>query len=371
MIVTQSERPSWKNRAFAFYERNEAKLSLLFFFGGFLFDVVMLPGIEDHLAYVQQAAYLLFVGGILFYDFQWGQDSTLEFGPNWLRRAWAYRGLAEHFFLGTLFNIYSLFFLQSSSIFSSVIFVLLLIGVVIGNELESVRKSGVDTKVVLFAICLFCFFIVFVPLTLGFVGRLPFLLSLLCTLFFLALFHWMLSGRVSALVLRRRLLVPSGAVLLVFSGLYFLGWIPPVPLSAVKMGIYHRVEKRNGEYVLFSEKPGWEFWRRGDQSFMAQPGDKLFFFVSLFSPARFDDQVVLHWYWKNPKVGWESTDRIPMRVTGGREGGYRGTTSKSNFTEGDWKVAVETTDLREVARLYFNVTKVPADPARVLSEEVY
>ncbi|HRO67670.1 MAG TPA: DUF2914 domain-containing protein [Pseudobdellovibrionaceae bacterium] len=159
--------------------------------------------------------------------------------------------------------------------------------------------------------------------------------------------------------MRSALLLPGGTVLALFFAFYLLGWIPPVPLSVQEIGIYHKVEKKDGGYLVSQENPWWRFWRSGDQDFMAEPGDEIFVFVRIFSPSRFSDSVVLHWQFHDPREGWKTSDRIPMGISGGREGGYRGYASKKNYSDGEWRVLVETTDGREVGRLKFWVTKLP------------
>ena len=48
-----------------FYERNETKVDLGFFVGGFLFDIVTLSDIDDPLAILQQVVYLTLIFSIL------------------------------------------------------------------------------------------------------------------------------------------------------------------------------------------------------------------------------------------------------------------------------------------------------------------
>lgn len=364
---------SWKSKALAYYERHELRLSLAFFLGGFVFDVLTLSDIDDPISIAQQVAYILIMGFILCYDFVNGEEAELQSGPGFVKRFWAYRMLIFHFILGSLLSIYSLFFLKSASFFSSAVFVLFLLGMMVGNELKSVQKSGLDFKIALYVICVFCFFSMIIPILLGFVGMLPFLLSLIATAGFVWAMYKLLEGRVGTILLKRRLLAPGAIVALAFTVFYLVGWIPPVPLSATKMGVYHNIEKPAGDvYHLSHEKPWWKFWRSGDQDFYAQPGDKIFFFVSVFSPARFDDSVYLRWSQYHPKLGWQGTDRIPMRIVGGRKGGYRGFTTKQNFTPGEWRVSVETSDAREIGRMYFDVEAVEASAApRVFTVEEY
>lgn len=351
----------FRGRLLAFYEKHETKIDLLFFFGGFLFDVVMLPDLDETIGIVQQVVYLALIGAILLLEL------VLESRPDLVsarwNRVWQYRSIPTHFFLGTLFNIYSLFFLKSSSFFSSFLFVILLMGVIVANEMKSVRKSGVDVKMGLYIACLFCFFSVFFPLMLGQVGWLPFFLALVATILFLFFAKWLLKGKVPAQWIQRRVLFPGAIVVTAVFFLYQLGLIPPVPLSIKKIGVYHGIEKKEGDYRMLHEKPAWKFWQNGDQDFKAAPGDKIFLFASIYSPARFADTVVVHW-WQKDSRGWQSTDKIPMNITGGRHGGFRGLATKQNYTPGRWCVTVESNDGREIGRVYFTVeaAEAPATP---------
>ena len=55
----------------------------------------------------------------------------------------------------------------------------------------------------------------------------------------------------------------------------------------------------------------------------------------------------------------------PSISSAGAQQGFRGYGFKSNYQPGDWKVEVETTDGREIGRIYFVVENVPEGP-RVL-----
>jgi hypothetical protein len=75
----------------------------------------------------------------------------------------------------------------------------------------------------------------------------------------------------------------------------------------------------------------------------------------------------MRWYRKDAR-GWQLTDSIPINIVGGREQGFRGYGLKSNHQPGDWKVEVETTDGREIGRVYFRVESVPAAPRGFVTE---
>ena len=366
------ESPGWRARVRRTYERHELTWDLVFFAAGFVFDMIATrEGVDHAVMIVQQVTYLCVIGGILYADFlREARPDEMRFSPQ-LERLWAYRGLVLHFCLGTLMNLYSIFFTMSASLSSSALFVALLFGAVVLNELRAVRRRGVNIKVGLYVICVFCFWSLMIPLALGHVGLLPFLGSFAATLAVLAVFYFLLRRRLALAELWRPLLMPGLSVTACFLALYLAGLIPPVPIAAKKLGVYHQVEKRGDEYVLFHERPRWKFWQSGDQDFVAQPGDRVYVFVAVFSPARFDDTVFVRWLFRDEARGWKGADRIPIHITGGRKGGFRGFASKQNYPEGDSRVSLETRDGREIARLYFTVTKAGADPARVLMSETY
>ena len=243
----------------------------------------------------------------------------------------------------------------------------------VANELKSVQKSEINIKVGLYVICVFSFFSMLIPVILGFVGYVPFLLSLTLTGLCIYGVIRLLNKKIpdTQLVLRS-LGAPGVGVLALFLVFYMVGWIPPVPLSVQNMGVYHSVEKAGGDYILTHEKPWWKFWKTGDQNFRAEPGDKIHFFAQIYSPARFTDSVVLHWYYKDPRQGWLSTDRIPMHIAGGRKNGYRGYATKQNYSDGEYRISVETTDGREIGRIYFDVTKATEnDPSREFKKDIF
>ena len=152
---------------------------------------------------------------------------------------------------------------------------------------------------------------------------------------------------------------PFSLVLMGFLTLYLFRLIPPVPLSIPFIGVYHLVEKTESGYRLSDERPRWRFWDHGDQHFKAQPGDKIYVFFRIFSPAHFSDQVTMRWYWKPKASDWKLQDSIAIAIVGGRAQGFRGYGVKSNHQPGDWKVQVETTDGREIGRIYFNLESAP------------
>jgi hypothetical protein len=359
--------PSFFQRLKHRYERNEKTFDIAAFAGGFIFDIALIDRIDAWSTIIQQAAYLLLIAMILIQMFfvEGGpvRDTATMAAPK--RWYFEYRNALVHFLLGTLLNLYTLFFFKSASLFVSFAFMLVLAALLVANESKRLKAQfGLSLKFALFSLCLVSFCAGVVPVFVGTIGPFVFLLSMLVACIPLAVIyrriHIHAPDRVQQA--RRQILMPFGLVLVVFLSLYLVRLIPPVPLSLHFIGVYHNVERNEDVYKLSHERPFWRIWDNGDQKFLAQPGDRIFVYFRLFSPARFSDQVLMRWYWKDAAGSWKLQDSIPIKIIGGREKGFRGYGTKNNYQPGDWKLQVETTDEREIGRVYFEVEMGPQTP---------
>lgn len=344
----------YKNRFLKYYEENETKLDIIVFVGGFLFDIITMSDIDDPFSIFQQVVYLGIIFTILYHEilfrrFKWKP------GPKSIR-IWEYRTLILHFILGSLLSLYSLFYIKSASVLHSLLFLGVMLLVLCANELPGVKKSNISIKAGMFAICIFSFFSILFPIALGFVGWTPLGLAILATAgVFYGMYRMLFKKIPDNYSLAKVILAPGGSVIGLFLVFYVMGWIPPIPLSVVEQGIYHNVEKQNGEYLLSTEKPWWRFWQSGDQHFVARPGDKIFYYAQIYSPTRFQDQIFIQWSQKNHKGDWVAADKIPLQVVGGRKTGFRGFAFKSNYQPGEWRVHVLTTHGQEITQISFDV----------------
>jgi hypothetical protein len=354
-MINTSYPKNLKRRIIHFYETNETRLEIAFFVAGFIWDIVMMDNIDNLFSLTQQMVYLFIIATILHYEVLFRLHKWKP-SKKFISKVWNYRSLILHFLLGSLLSLYSLLYIKSSSFLSSLIFLLFMIVLLVANELPFLKNAKVSVKVGLFAICLFSFFSIIFPLIFGFVGWLPFGFSISTTVAFFYLQIKFLRKKISEdKILFQVIALPGLAIVCIFSLFYSLGWIPPVPISAKDQGIYHAVEKENGKYLLTTEKVWWKFWQSGDQYFKAREGDKIYYYVQIYSPTRFSDQVYIRWLFYDPKLGWQKTDRIPLQITGGRDAGFRASTYKSNYQPGDWRVVVETSMEHEITRLNFTV----------------
>jgi hypothetical protein len=364
--------PGGLHRLKLYFSSNERAVAAAFFAAGFVFDMLTLGRIDSWLNIGQQALYLaVIMTALLQMFFEQGGPSHDPGGMFVLKRwYYEYRSAIAHFLMGALLNLYAIFFFKSSSLLVSFAFLAFLVVLLLANESRRFKSLGLPTKFALLALCLLSYFAYLLPVLAGSIGLLMFLLSMLAgSLPLLGAGWWIRRSAPERFALaRRQILLPLGCVLIGFLGFYFFRLIPPVPLSIPFIGVYHAVERTEEGYRLSHERPQWRFWHHGDQQFRAQPGDKVFVFFRVFSPARFSDQVQMRWFWKPEGRGWALQDSIPINIVGGREQGFRGYGVKANYQPGPWKVQVETTDGREIGRVYFDLETAPEEPRFITTD---
>ena len=351
-----------------FIHRHKKWEPLVFFVCGFSFDALLLHRIDDPLMLTHQAIYLSLAATIIAWDLFF--DAGCATVPQWLLKVWTYREGILHFILGTLLNVYTIFYFKSGSILSSIIFLGLLAGLLFLNEVRPTHISKHVLRNALFSLCLISYLNIVVSIIIGSIGPWVFLTAVAVAGLILFAYSIFIARRIEARQVARNIRLPFLVVILTYTCLYLAKILPPVPLSLKHIGIYHDVTRVEGGYRLGSMKPNWKFWQSGDQDFKARAGDKLFCFVQIFSPTRFKDQLFVHWFFDDPKLGWTSSDSIALNVVGGRAEGYRGFASKSNYQPGDWRISIETKDGRELGRIGMTVSEDHEPTAPNLDYEI-
>lgn len=365
-----------KSQALLLQKKYDKFIPAAFFLSGFLFDILTLSQIDDLLTLIQQGIYITTL--FIFLYFRTLEHAALWTASERIAKIWQYNNEILHFIFGSLLSSYTLFYFVSGSLATSFAFLLFISSLLILNEWPKFQSQNLMVKYALLGLCLFSYLFVVVPIVLGFVGIVPFALSLLLGVLIIFLYYKILTKKsLDAKALLRSVLIPPATVAFLLMLFYLLKILPPIPLSAQYIGIYHDVEKvsvtqPNGEtrtdFILKYDRPKWKFWQNGAQTFTARTGDKIHCFVRVFAPGTFKDEFFFHWL-KKGRLGWESQDRIANTITGGRKEGFRGVAMKSNFEPGEWQVQIETSSGQEMGRLYFTVIPSSDTEPRVFNED--
>jgi hypothetical protein len=346
-------------------------LPVVFFFTGVTYDTITLTRIDRLLDNLILLFYLSLLGLLIILAGRADLAGAGAVGgpPAWLARARPYYPHAIQFLLGGLFSAYAIFYSQSASLTGTAVFFAVLVTFLVANEMFKDRLSNLRLLVGLYALVCFSFFTFFLPVLTGFMNMFVFLigaaLSLAVTLRVVELIYAGAPNRSTRDVVLTG--APAVVLIAVLVGFYFLHWIPPVPLSMKFAGVYHTIEKIDGRYRLSFEEGAWyQFWKRSDDPFHG-PGPA-YGFTAVFAPVALHTTIIHHWQYRSAgrsDRNFVTTDRIPMTIAGGREGGYRGYTTKSKLDPGEWRVDVETNDGRVIGRIGFHVVEAREEPGRL------
>ncbi|HLZ32411.1 MAG TPA: DUF2914 domain-containing protein [Nitrospira sp.] len=338
----------------------------VFFLSGVTYDSLTLTRIDRLLDNLLLLIYLLLLGVLIVLTGRLGiepapdrqQLATLSPFPRWLLRSRPYYPMASQFLLGGLFSAYAIFYSRSATLTSTAVFFAVVVIMLVANEFLRDRLSNLRLLVSLYALVCFGFFTFFLPVVTGHMNMFVFLAG--------AALSAAATFRVVQLVYRNNpdrsrreavgVTAPAFALIGLLVGFYFLNWIPPVPLSMKFGGIYHEVKKSGERFELSYEKQWYEVWKRSDTTFPAD--EPIYCFTAVFAPVALKTTVYHHWYFRpNGSKAFTHADKIPLNISGGREGGYRAYTFKQRLDPGDWRVDVEAEDGRIIGRVSVMVEK--------------
>ena len=352
-------------------------MPIAFFFGGITFDHLTLTRIDrlqDNLLLLLYVSLLgtliILVGRAQFISFPEisESESTWSF-QSLVIKAQPYYVPALHFLFGSLFSAYAILYSKSASLNGSAIFLGIIVVMLVVNEFLHKRFTSVKLLMTLYALVTFSFFTFFLPVVTGYMNTGIFLLGVVISIAVVLRVVHLTYQNVPNQSPRSAIftgVTPVGLIIL-FTTFYFLNWIPPVPLSLKFAGMYHQVEKVDGDFRL-TFKPGrwYEFFKESDDILTA--GEPAYCFTAVFAPVNLDKTIYHHWQYRpypsdetQPEPPFTTTDRIPITISGGREAGYRSYTMKQKVDPGDWLINVETDDGKLIGTVSFEV-KEPEQP---------
>lgn len=332
---------TWYKKTKDFVLRHEERLGSVAFIIGFILDIFTLGRVDrifDNLVLISY--FFLAAIGIILINFYWGG----RIKNNFFERIVLWIPFIIQFAFGGLLSGLVVFYGKSASWFFSWPFMLLLLGIFVGNERFRSRYTRLVFQVTFLYLILFLLLIFYVPMLVGKMGNFVFLMSGVLSLLIIALFLKIIEKGRPTQVRQLVLNISSGigAVFISLNILYFTNIIPPLPLSLKEIGLYQSVTYSFGEYKFENlSQVSCRFCFR--ERFYINDNRAFFAYSAIFAPTRLSTKVVHEWSkYSETKGRWEIYASVPYEIKGGRDEGYRGFTMKSNITPGLWRVRVRT-----------------------------
>lgn len=342
----------------AFIQKHERLIPVISFFAGFTWDSITITRIDEVSDNLIIGIYLILLGLLIILTLK-SEQNRLE-KPLMIKYShWYPNGI--QFFLGGLFSAYVVFYFKSASFTKTAIFLGLLIILLIGNEFLKSKLTNTYLLFSLYFLAAFSFFIFFIPVITGFMNIFTFIAGSIAGLMLpiFVLYYLYRKDLLSSKINYQKHLGLIGGIYLILVVFHLLNLIPPVPLAMKYGGIYHHVSKNDSTntYTLKYEKPKWyQFFKNDDSVFQYQENDTVFCFASVFAPTRLTKQIAHQWqFFSEARDEWIITDRTVYRLTGGRDGGYRGYTFKKNVEMGEWRVDIVTDEDQILGRINFDI----------------
>jgi hypothetical protein len=357
--VMPGERPSLSARTKRFFIRHEKRISSVALVLGFIVDNITFAFIEISTAALALAGYLvLAAAGIALINMHERTGLLARIAL----KIHPFLAPSVQFSFGALFSAFTIFYSKSGSLTSSWPFMLMLVGLLVGNEFFRRRYLQMTFQAVMWFVALLLYAIFLTPILIGSIGVLSFVAGTIAALAVVAGFLFTLARIAPARFnsIKRMLAVSVVGVYIGLYGLYFTNLIPPIPLSLREIGVYHAVERlSDGGYALVDEDRPWYEPIMPGLTIHTAPNEPVYIFSAVFAPSRLTTPIVHRWQYYNEVRGeWVTTNTLNFSISGGRQGGFRGYTYKTQMEQGKWRVSVETTRGQVLGDITFTVERV-------------
>jgi hypothetical protein len=345
-----------------FYGRFERPISSFSLVFGFVFDALTLKRVDTLWENFWILGHLVIIG--IFITLIHLQKNEKDGEKNPKKAHFWYINILQ-FFFGGILSTYLVFYFRSADIFVTWPFIFLLVIAFIANESLKRHYIRLSFQISLFFLSIYSFAIFLVPVVLHKIGAWIFLLSGLISLVFITLFLKILFHFIKDKFTESKkliILLISGIFILV-NFLYFTNLIPPIPLSLKDAGMYHSIQKnKEGNYVVTYEDYGWKGYFKLYPDLRETTGSPVYAFSAIFSPKNLNLVILHEWqHYDEIKNKWTTERVISLPVIGGRDGGFRTYSARTNLAPGKWRVNIKTEQNQTIGRLRFNILRVTED----------
>ncbi|HUQ30113.1 MAG TPA: DUF2914 domain-containing protein [Candidatus Paceibacterota bacterium] len=353
------------SRLFAWINRYERHLSALAMVAGFIVDNIVFERVDlptTQLVFLGYATTCFFSISILHFIESRAQEGQSR------SRFRALLPIATQFALGGFWSGFLIFYGRSAVVAASWPFLLLLVLVFLGNELFHKYHDRLVLSSVLFFFALYSYAIFTLPVYTHTLGMWTFLASGALAVVVFGFFTRFLRfiGRERFLMDVWRIRFGAFVVLVLINVFYFTHILPPLPLALQSGGIYHSVLRTGSTYAASEEKQSWQVSFGKPASIHSVAGESLYAYSAVFAPTKLSTTIVHRWQRYNPtQKSWVTQSTVSFPINGGRDGGYRGYSIKTNPAPGEWRVEVETGDGHLIGRIRFNLEQITAPVEQV------
>lgn len=362
------------NKFSDFYKRFEKYISPIGLIYGFIFTSLTLTRVDTFLENFWIVVHLCLAASGIFTLTLFENRAQKKNLPDEDRQKFHfYLTLVIQFAFGGLFSTFFVFYMRSSSLAESWLFLLILVILLVGNELWKKHYSRLAFQISILFISIYLFLTFLFPVLFHRLGSDLFVAAGLASLVIVALFLSLLKKiayerfKSDHHVLRIIVL----AIFALMNLLYFTNIIPPIPLSLKASGVYHSISRNAaGDYVVTGEARIWRDYFNRYPVFHRKVGEPVYVFGAIFSPINFSTEAVHQWqYYDEVKKEWIDSSRIVMSIVGGREDGYRTYSFKQALPPGLWRVRITTIKDQTIGTVGFRVEEA-VEPRPTYTQEV-
>ena len=339
---------------------------------GFTFDNYYLDRVDHPIAQAALAGYLIAaIASVILAHFIDSHETE-----GFLKKIHPLLIAGAQFALGGMWSAFLIFYGRSSVVAASWPFLVILAAMLVGNETFHKYQSRLAFTCTLLFFALFSYAIFAVPVVMRQMGPRTFLFSGVVAVagFFLFLLVLSAIGPARVRAAWRGIALGAFGVLASINLFYYANILPPLPLTLTKAGVFHSVTKADNTYQVVTERNGWLSAAAGVTSVFAssptmhvKSGESLSVYSAVFAPIQLRTNIVHIWQYYDDATGrWQTEASVSFPITGGRDGGYRGYSTKSLPRAGRWRVEIATLDGRLVGRVPFSVAVASGSEATVV-----
>lgn len=354
-IVNNIHDKSIKARVKDTAARYERHISVIALLGGFIFDSLTLTRIDKLYDNIVVIIYLLLTGlGIFLVNlYESGRIKSKVF--RFFHKVFP---VVIQFAFGGLFSAFTLFYSRSSDLSGSWPFILILVGLLIGNEYLKRYYRRFTLQLSLLYFVLFSYLIFVLPIVLQKMNAIIFVISGLLSLVVIYNYIGLFKKYIPEAYKQSKAVVKTSisVIFILINIMYFTNYIPPIPLSLEDTGVYHNAFRNlSGDYVVEKELQHWFNRFIFNEVLHVSEGESLYVYSSVYAPVKLKTDIVHRWQkWDKDKREWVTKATIDFPVVGGRIEGYRGY-STSKVDSGSWRVSIENKRGQVIGRDNFTV----------------